>query len=118
MTNISMYRGDSKLIRLYIKDEANADYNLSSCKVWFTAKASKTQQDIDALMLKSTDDDITVVDSVGGELLVEFFPADTDSLTAAGSYFYDIQLKDASGRVWTVGEGTLNVLLDITRTTA
>jgi hypothetical protein len=113
------YRGDTKNWSLtFTKNGSPID--VSNMSLYFTLK-----QDEEAL------------DNATGSFQVSVtFPADANSVAglgsllltstftngiAPGTYFYDFQLVDSSASpavVTTLAKGTVNVLVDITRTTA
>lgn len=53
---------------------------------------------------------ITVTDATGGIFKIDAFTMTWN----AGEYFYDIQITDSSGVIFTYLQGTLNVIQDVT----
>jgi hypothetical protein len=85
----------------------------SASKVWFTAKASPDQDDVQAPIRKATDltgdNDITFS---GSTAYFNIVPADTSPWTASRTevrLYAEVQVKNsgAGGEIWTVAEGVL-----------
>lgn len=55
----------------------------------------------------------SITDAVNG--LVEFAPTALDADQTPGSYYYDIQMTDAAGRVRTIQEGRFIIIQDISK---
>lgn len=87
----------------------------------FTVKWAYTDADNVAVFSRtSPSTGITFTSAVGGIATITFTPANTSSLPAnigGISLFYDIQVTDGSGNVFTVLDGTLTVLPDVSITT-
>ncbi len=115
MSTINMYRGDTKLLDLTIIAADSNPYNLTDCKLWMTAKANVTDADVAAVFIKESDVDDLNIDAVAGTATFEIFPDDTDTLTTPTVLYYDIQLKDANDRIFTLDSGEIHVATDITR---
>lgn len=114
-----MTRGDSRTIITPLADAAGDPIDLTGCTVWFTAKALYTDADASATFQKSTADGITVVDEDTGVIQVDIDPEDTEDLDGVRTRLvYDIQVKDATGKVSTPQSGKLIVYPDVTITTA
>jgi hypothetical protein len=82
-------------------------------KVWFTAKSYVGQSDDDAPIRKSSeaagDDAIAVDENVGTGRIVE---ADLEEFLAIATsrwLYAEVQVKHASGEVWTVAEGRIRL---------
>src|SRR5262245_33476024 len=92
-------------------------------KAWFTAKVQASDPDISAIVQKSitttatagqgqiTDDGADTI----GALLFTLLPADTRNIRAqANPCVYDIQIKTDLGKVYTLEEGTISALPEVT----
>ena len=106
-TNLSMYRGDTKVVQLTISGLGAS--GLTGFKFWFTAKNDYADADAAAVIAKVTAD-FTVVtngsDTVPGVVTVKLLPADTSGLPDYDSQLlYDAQVEDGSGNVTTVATG-------------
>jgi len=95
-------------------------FDLSTAsKIWFTAKASKTDDDSQAVIKKDTSlagsNDITFT---GATAYFDIVPADTAAFTSIEQpqkFYCDVQVKTAAGEVWTVAEGQLTLNPQITQ---
>lgn len=99
-------------------DDGNpATFGASDVLRW-TAKSRRTDDDVDALIAKSSADDIAF--TVGGsDATVSIFPADyPDFTTERLSYFWDLQLArgGSSTDIRTLARGTGRIIRDVTRT--
>lgn len=116
-TNLSMYRGDTKVVRLTISGLGAS--GLSGFDYWFTAKSEFSDADADAVIAKTTADFtvVTVGDAdTDGVVTVKILPADTSDLPDYDSRLrYDAQVKDSSDNVTTIATGILTVKVDVTK---
>jgi hypothetical protein len=116
-TNLSMYRGDTRVVQLTISGLGAS--GLTGFSFWFTAKNDFADADADAVIKKTTNDFtvVTVGDAnTSGVITVKILPADTASLPDYNTNLhYDVQLEDGSGNVTTVATGTLTVKVDVTK---
>ena len=111
-------RGDTINLTGVVRDCAGAVINLTGGTLRFTAKLSRSDTDATSTTIKKyTGSGITHTDAAAGAYRVTLAPADTSSLTATTVYFWDLQLTDGSGAVFTVADGTLTVLVDVGGTT-
>lgn len=111
-------RGDTINLTGVVRDSAGAVVNLTGCTLRFTAKLNRGDADnATGAIKKYTGSGITHTDAAAGAYRVTLAPADTSSLTATTVYFWDLQLTDGSGAVFTVADGTLTVLVDVGVTT-
>lgn len=110
MAYLSIFRGDSKTIRITVTDELGVAVDLTGWKVFFTAKESETDSDDDAVIKI----DVDPTDPTNGIADIDFEPADTNDLTPA-DYIYDIQVIKDNGDVVTFIKDKLRIVADITR---
>lgn len=107
---IKVARGDSKTIRITVRDKAGdlAPFNLTNASIYFTAKITVADKDSDAVIAKSTvGGGITVIDASLGIFEVGLTPGDTNIVPM--EYIYDVRIaKD--GDVYSMEDpGTLKI---------
>ena len=116
--NLVMDRGDEPTwpVTVYEADGTTA-FNLTSCKVYFTAKESTAYGDTRAVFQKSSPSSgITITDASAGELTVTLESTDTSSLPPKKMRLeYDLQVIEADGTILTMTRGILVVRPDVTR---
>jgi hypothetical protein len=116
-TNLSMYRGDTKVVQLTISGLGAS--GLTGYSFWFTAKNNYSDADVDAVIAKSGADFtvVTVGDAnTDGVVTVKILPADTSGLPDYDvQLHYDAQAEDSNGNVTTLATGTLTVKVDVTK---
>lgn len=110
MNRLAMIRGDTWTHEFdELTDEDGYPRDLEDADLTFTAKARYT--DSVAVITKTSADGLTVS---GGVITLALDPADTEDVTAATRYVWDIQSEE-DGDTVTVLRGTLDVYLDVTR---
>ena len=114
MAEHTLIRGDTKTIVVTVLDGNDDPFSLVGCLCRFTAKRSKADPDVDAVISRSTGSGITQTNNVATVIIT---PALTSGLTAEEHLFYDFQVTDGSGNVYTTETGMLRVSRDISRTT-
>lgn len=83
--------------------------NLTNCTVFFTVKRNKTDADANAVISK----EITEFEEpTTGIALLQLASSETN--IPARSYYFDIQLKDAAGKIMSTYAGRFVVSQDIT----
>jgi len=108
-TDYEFYRGDDHTFALTFTDSAGAAVDISTWTVFFTMKTSRADLDANALITK----DITVHDdATNGE--TSFIIYSTETASRVGSYYYDMQYRNAEGRIRTFDSGSMEFLEDIT----
>lgn len=118
-TPLYIFRGDTTFIDVTAIGTDGEPFNLNNCSMWFSLKRSLADADEDALVSKTLIDGILIVDAVEGLATVVIDPEDTEALGApALGLYWDVQVKDASNSVYTIARGTMNVLADVTRSSA
>ncbi len=112
--NLTMRRGDTATYTVTVT-QAGAAYNLTGSIMRFTAKWAFTDSDGDALFARtSPSSGITFTNAAGGIASVTLAPANTSTLPGSEVRLnYDIQVTDGSGNVYTVIDGLLIVLPDV-----
>jgi hypothetical protein len=113
---ITIFRGDTSFVDVAAKGVDDEPLDLTNCLVWFTLKRSLSDSDEDALIAKTLIDGITVTNALEGLATVQIDPEDTDSLTVPilGAY-YDVQIRDSLDNIFTISQGTMNIVSDVTR---
>ena len=116
-TNLSMKRGDTKVVQLTISNLPPTGF--TGYNAWFTAKNQVADLDT-AAVIKKVPVDFTVVlngsDVVAAIVTCKIVPADTSGLPDYDvQLVYDAQIEDASANVTTVQDGILTVKADVTR---
>lgn len=121
-----MSRGDTKTVQFTLGAANLPADGVASFEFWFTAKQQVADADLSAQWQKHgapgnlgafvivTQGDPTVpTDAV---VTCDILPADTDQLPDYPvALNWDLQVKDANGRITTSASGTLTVVPDITR---
>jgi hypothetical protein len=117
MADFTLSRGDT--IKLNVAVTASGSvYSLVGSSMWFTAKYSYSDPDSSAVFQKTIGSGITLTDAVNGKATVLILPTDTSGLANAKVMLvYDLQVKDASGNIYTVARGNLIFLPDVTLST-
>lgn len=108
-------RGDSRTLNIQIyESDGITPFNLTGCEVFFTLNTSSTPvddgTDNTATIKKST---TTFSNPSSGLASITLLNTDTQPV-AAGTYYYDIQLKDSSGNITSLASNTFIVIDDIT----
>lgn len=108
-------RGDSRTLSIQVyQSDGVTPFNLTGCEVFFTMNTSTTPTDDGTdttAALKVSTSSFSSPSSGLATLTL------TNTLTqplVAGTYFYDIQLKDASGNITSLAQNTWTVVDDIT----
>lgn len=115
MSKISMIRGDSRNINAtFLQSDGVTPIDITGGEVWLTLNASNDPASDSTAALQKT---VTVFsDPTNGAATISLAPADTSGL-AAGTYFYDVQLKDASGNILSSKQDKFVLSADVTRST-
>ena len=113
-----MRRGDTPVWEITVT-EGGASFNLTGYTIRMTAKRSIDDSDADAVFqLDTTTGTIVITNAAGGLAEAQPERASTSSLTTDLTVYWDVQIaKDGSPDVtYTVDNGTLQIVRDITRT--
>lgn len=131
MTKIKDYiRGDTRPISIACKDSVGATLDLTGATLKFTLSTSQTPAVSDTPALQKTDTThLALVSgttpsgvsySIGDNTAAygigwfKILPADTNSLDT-GTYYYDVEVTDASGNVSSLKQDEFIINADITR---
>lgn len=118
MTDLTIYRGDSKTWNLTFTDAAGTAIDITGYTIFFTVKKKNSYTndtvDTDAIVQKN----ITVhTNPTGGISQLTLQPSDTNTIVPA-IYVYDMQLKDSGGTILTFIKGLFTITADVTRRTS
>lgn len=112
MSKITIKRGDTRVINIPYLDANGAALDLTGAKVYFTVNASSSPtDDTSAVIAKSTS---SFASPTSGIATITLSNTDTQNITP-GTYYYDAQVKDASGNVTTSKVDKFIIKADITR---
>lgn len=108
-------RGDSRQINIQVyQSDGVTPFNLTGCEVFFTVNANSNNtadSDATAVIAKKTS---TFANPSSGLATIQLANTDTQDV-APGSYYYDVQLKDASGNITSLAQAQFTVIADVTR---
>jgi hypothetical protein len=110
--DLTWTRGDSGRLDVSVKQADGTAYDLTGATLFLTVKNALTDADSAAVIRKEV---VAHDDATQGQS--HFAIATTDNATN-GRRFYDVQLKDAAGGVFTLFGGLWNVTADVTTRTA
>jgi hypothetical protein len=117
MPDLVATRGDTNIYNVTVL-RGDKTLDITGAKVWMTAKHFKTDADQNAVFQVTSDTgDINIYDPANGRVQINVQPFHTDSLLEDEVLYYDIQLKESTGQITTIGQGKLEVLTDVTQAT-
>jgi hypothetical protein len=108
-TEIKVFRGDDKTIRLNVKTSTQTPQNITGARIRFTAKTLPTSITKDS---NGGAGQVAFIDAVNGIAEIYLTPSDTLG-KEIGSYLYDIEMQLA-GKVGTLQKGFFKVEEDVT----
>lgn len=115
-----MYIGDSPefLIEAFLPDGVTP-YSLTGHTIWLTFKRSQADLDAAAIsQMSTTEGNITIKVAPDDNQAVAVPPSvDTASLTSGVTVFVGARIKTPLGRIYTVYEGTMALVMPTTRAT-
>ncbi len=106
--NFEMHSGDTKDIVVTVLDELDQVVNISGATAVFILSQNPYSP---AVITKSSGSGIVITDGPAGILTITLDAADTESLQ--GSFYYEVELTDASSRVSTIVVGQINIRADV-----
>ena len=107
---INIYIGDDKEYAVAFTDGDGVAIDITGWTVILTIKDNEDDGDADALVqVKQT----SHTNPTAGQTTITIPRSTTIDLTA-GSYYYDIQITNATGKVKTITKGSANILKHIT----
>lgn len=109
-------RGDSRTITVtFLQSDGSTPIDLTGGKVYFTVNATQNPSDDTSAVIAKTV--TSFVAPTTGVATIQLTNSDTQNV-APGTYFYDVQLKDASGNFVSSKQDQFIVIADTTRSTA
>lgn len=111
-TILKVKRGDTKTWTLYFYDENGGYVDITGYTIFFTAKTNPSDVDASAIISKTI---TSHSNPTSGETTISLTTTDTANVA---SLVFDIQVKTATGDIYTILEGTLNISKDVTLRTA
>lgn len=111
---LEIYRGDDHSFTINVTDSAGSAIDITGYTFYFTLKRDETDDlaDSEALISKTI---TTHSDPTNGVTTISLSDSDTNIPPAV--YFYDFQMKDSSGNIYTIVRSTLTIKSDVTRRT-
>lgn len=111
--NLTMTRGDSQLLAGTITPPIGRTFSVPATELRFTLKVALSDET--PFLQKTIGDGVTIEASSTTAIsyTVTIDPDDTSDLTAAGSFYYDLELTEADGWVSTPLSGRFYVTLDV-----
>jgi hypothetical protein len=100
MNDFAMYAGDSRIVRIAVKDEAGAPVDITGSTLKWLLSRSMTGE---ALVEKATGDGIELQNPAAGTFGVTLEPADTEDLED-GIYYHEAEMT-LDGDISTVVSG-------------
>jgi hypothetical protein len=107
--NINYYRGDSYSFILNPKNSDGTPFNLATYTGELQVKATRDPE-ANVLIFGN----VSIDSPITGSITCTIDPEDGRTL-AAGNYVYDLEITNASGRVFTLVTGRFTVTNDVTR---
>jgi hypothetical protein len=111
MNKISVTRGDDITIDITFTDQDGVAVNLTNCKVYFTVKRDLNDEDDEDALIEV--DWTSHATPLQGKTVLAITNEESD--IDPGTYYYDLQLKDAAGKISSTQYGIFEVAPDVTR---
>lgn len=105
-----MHAGDTKRLHFTLTSGApnNDALDITDANVrWQVSKGTTARFSSIPVISKEIDDGITVTDAFEGLLTIDLLPEDTESLK--GTFYYELEVIDATGDVATAATGQMIV---------
>jgi len=118
MRNVEMYRGDTPDIDVTVTKDGVA-VNLTGGTLRFSVKWRTQDADVDVIFVRTSPaGGIVFTDAVNGKARISLAAANTSGLPGRRvDLFYDLQLTDSAGKIFTVLAGMFIVKPDVSVTT-
>jgi hypothetical protein len=110
--DLTFTRGDSGRLDVVVKQADGEPYDLTGATLFLTVKTALSVADNAATISK------TVTSHDDAEEGQSHFAIATTDNNTAGTYYYDVQLKDSTAKVYTLFGGLWKVLGDVTTRTS
>lgn len=108
-------RGDSRLVSVSIlQSDGVTPFNLTGCEVFFTVNANSdntSDNDTSAVIALKTS---SFTNPASGVATIQISNVNTQDITP-GTYYYDVQLKDANGNITSLAQNQFIIIPDVTR---
>lgn len=117
LQNLSLPRGDHRIYDLDVDDENGNPLPLAGATLWFTVKRRESQSDAEAAFQLSSAvaAQINIYSPAEGKAYIYVENTHTQDLDIL-PYIYDVQVKTAAGKPYTVVKGSYTIVGDVTRT--
>lgn len=107
--NITIIKRDDVDLDVVFRDKDDNLIDLTGCTVFFTVKKKTTDVDLDAIIAKDVTDHTS---PTLGETRIPLTKEETN--VKVGNYFFDLQIKNASGKILSTEVGICKVTQDVT----
>ena len=113
--DFKLERGDTRHMPFAVTLNA-APYNLTGLYLWFTAKRKLSDADGAAVFQKTVGAGITLDGGTGGTGDILILPTNSSGLPdKMTTLYYDLQMKTATGEIYTPSQGELLFEADVTK---
>jgi len=110
---IKVYRGDSRTLKVSVKDENDVPVSIAGASARFSVKKRLSDGQSKIEKTSSLGSEILITDPANGEYEVYLTPPDTQDLEE-GVYEYDSEITTVTGKVYTVTRGKFVVFGETT----
>jgi len=111
------YRGDTIPFSFEFKEADGSPMDISDMVIYYTMKLDIKEDVLGPNDLQSSATFPADTNSMNGLGELRVLPTDTEKLLPDRAYAYDFQLVGGVDEVYTVGQGTVSVLRDVTQVT-
>jgi hypothetical protein len=122
MASLEVRKGDDHIIRGTVRGLTDQDHlvpvDITGWFIWFSIKRRYPDTDGQAVVSKVTGGDIVITDAPLGQFEITVRASDFANIPNAERTYmrYDVQVKTATLRINTLGDGDFVILGDITNT--
>ena len=106
---IQRHRGDTTPIEVTITDSAGAAVPITGYAFTLSVSATSSAPETADYLFQSTG---SITDAIAGTVEFPISAADADNV---GSYWYDVEMVDASAKVKTIADGVFQLDQDVTK---
>lgn len=117
MVKLFIVQGDTSILQIALTNADCTPIDLTNFQITFTIKRSHFDTDEDALWQGTlANDDIVIVGAPTLGIIQVIVPHSATALIRSGKpYYWDVQLEDASSRVFTPNFGKLYAAMEVTQ---
>ncbi len=118
MVDLEVYKGDSKDYVITIKDSAGTAITITGYTFYMSIKENAIDTDANAKIAKTVTSHTT---PASGITTISLSATETDALSVSDQtqkYVYDVRMKDTSGKVTTILNGSFIVKQPVTASTS